>query len=195
MSKCILFACGILTAMAVQAAEEAPVPTDRLGIYFDTAGTQYCKDGVLGEVEAYLILSNPSDTTGVAGWECRVEVATPEGNLFTGFELSGQNINASTEPDFAVGLSPCLANDKTVILATLRMIVLTSDRWDFYVRPTDASSVLGAASYAPCNDPGELVKLNPANGRWDKPTAWLNAACAGEPAQKNPWERLKDQYR
>jgi hypothetical protein len=182
------------SAVAAFATEEAAPPTDCLGIYFDPEGSLYCKEGVLGEIEAYLILTNPSDTTGVMGWECRIEMEVPPGNYFAGFELPTKSINAATPPDFIVGLAECLPYEPTVHLATLKLVVLTSDRWNFYVRPPARSSLAASASYAPCADAGDLKVMYPANSRWDKPVAWLNGPCDRQGPSDKAWQGIKDQY-
>jgi hypothetical protein len=174
--------------------EKAHPYPDCIGIYFDGEATQYCRARASGQMEAYLFLINPTDSTGVIGWECRIDVDVPEGNYFAGFELRGDCINAANAPDFAVGLGTCLPWADIVHLATLKLIVVTSEPWHFYIRPALHASVEGRAAYAPCANPSNLIAMQPVSGDPDEPVAWINAPCEVD-TESHEWDKVKTLYR
>ncbi len=94
------------------------------GIYFDP-GYLYDITGTTQDnemVTAYLVLENPSNTSGVAGWECKLGLVGDA--EFVDFNLQGQFINVETPPDFLVGIggSP-LPYSSHILLTEFRFLV------------------------------------------------------------------------
>ncbi|MGD9549280.1 MAG: choice-of-anchor D domain-containing protein [Candidatus Krumholzibacteriia bacterium] len=96
------------------------------GVFFDPAFTQdHISTSTTGEtVTGYLVLKNAQNTSGVAGWECCLDVVGDA--VFTDWTLEGLTINVQDPPCFLVGVggSP-LPYSPAILLATFELEVPT----------------------------------------------------------------------
>ena len=73
-----LRACVALIALVSCLAAGASIATaqDRIGIYFDTdyQAMNFNTTSIPEPVTAYLVLSDPTTSGGVGGWECRLGI-------------------------------------------------------------------------------------------------------------------------
>ena len=154
-----------------------------LGFWFDEAGTidRVTTTQAYGGVTGYLILVNPSHSTGVDSWECVVEPVTEGPDPIISWTLSGQALNAAQVPAFRVGLGTPLPSDGDVLLATASIYVPEAgQKVAFHVLPQDPPSLQDPPGYgypvhAPLYGAGStLVSLTPASGCIGQASAVIN---------------------
>ena len=169
------------TTVALSSKSEIDInPGENLiGFFFDSNYTAI-ETGVAGPsvtVPVYLAMLNPSETSGVAGWECRVAVAG--GAAFIGWDLAGNAINASNPNDtneftVGIGLEPLPYSPDGVLLATFQLLVTDPDpnNVSLELHPKHNPSIPGLMAWVPWSDVTQLTPLLPATGQ---PTvAWIN---------------------
>ena len=157
-----------LLALATVAFAQDTDP-DGIGVYFDLDGISSC-GATAAPYEtafAYLLITNPSDPTGVSGWEANVTVT---GNaLAPQWILSaGLDVDMSAE-GFQVGIGTdllALPAAPAVLLATWSGLVPTpADVQDFLVTDVPGSvSFDGTPGYASGGDAGLLIPLQVSSG-------------------------------
>lgn len=153
---------------------------DLIGIYFDNAATINCLTGHLNEpVQAYIILTNTTSTSGVGGWECRL--TWDNGMYVTLNSLANGSANVQTFPDFQVGLSQALwsSTGDPLVLATLN--VFATEPGALYITAASNASLPGVATpiYAKAVDPSDLVVTVVNGGGGGLPCASLGAETCG----------------
>ena len=154
-----------------------------LGLYFDQAGTvdRVTTSAPYEFVTGFLILQNPSHTSGVDSWECVVEPVADGPDPLVSWSLSGQAINVATPPAFSVGLGTPLPSIGDVLLATATIVLPEAGREvAFYLLPQDPPSLreppnFGYPVHAPLYGTGSgLVPLALAGGCASRPVAVVN---------------------
>lgn len=155
----------------------APVDHDIIGLYGDPEATitQWTVASGL-EFDLYLVLGNPSDLSGVAGWECALPL--PDDIYLTDTEFYGDSVvNVGTPPNYRVGISPPLPNSENIVLARFTYLTVGDDRRDFLLTPSSPSSFDPPSSgYVPGGG-GDLVRATPSSGAYDLPVFVLNPAA------------------
>ncbi len=181
----VLVACLLATAASAHDA-------DVLGVYFDQAGTT---DRIVttspGEsVPLYLVLHRPSEPSGVAGWEVRIDVAGPQVIPTSSWRLPGNAIDILAPPEFQVGLgSPMPWADTLVLASGVLFVPMPGDEVEIRVGPISEPSLVVdgypvlSPVYVPADDVDRLIPMGPASGRDADLVAVINddgaAATAG----------------
>jgi len=147
---------------------------DLIGIYFDDQYTQDQIDvtATPSIVDAYLVLREPSQLGGIAGWECCVEI---DGNAVSlNWDLAGDTVNVLSPPCFMVGigLEPLLPENDVILLAAFQVLVSDLDLVTLSVTPTSIPSLPGEMAYLPWDYPDEEVPMYPVTGQ--PAVAWIN---------------------
>jgi hypothetical protein len=182
---------GILTTGGLAFAQLDPA-NDGIGVYFDTEASIHRITLLEGEHHAYLAITNPTDPSGISGWECRVDT---DGPLFVlDWGVLGLAINASTPPSFTVGLADPLPFAPRIILMDMVFMLTSLEEASFYIRPIFNASLEGVPAYASGADPAVLSPLSQSTGGPEIPVAVINgdAPVATEDAT---WGGVKNLYR
>jgi hypothetical protein len=191
-------------------AQPCQVPgPDTVAIVFEL-DWQYmpvCREfmGVGPLVEAYLVLINPSEPSGIIGWELGLDIELGTQFLIDISIVGAPIIQPPELPDLQVGLAECLPWDPVIHLATLTFLIVTPDPVMFYIRPIQSPTVPDQIVYAPCDDPSAFAPMQTINDSWAEPVAILNGTdcefapvlCA-DPAIANDlqsWGAVKSLYR
>jgi len=156
---------------------------DILGIYFDPDGTvtSVTTSSPFETVTGYLLIVEPTEPSGVSGWECAVEIVTATGPLAASWTLNGLALNIDTPPSFQVGLADPLPGSQAVLLATCEVVVPDpGDEVEFYVHCHDPPSIPNppggqcVPAYAAGDDPAHLIPLGWPDGCDMLPVAVIN---------------------
>ena len=146
---------------------------DEICIVFDYPDDwcQNCLPDTLGEVDAYVVLVNPSATSGLSGYEftvCREGGAPfeplPPGNFLAGYELPPPATSVQNPPEFIHGFAPPLPWSPCIWLLTIKMLIFSPDCWCFGVRPVDSPSLPGFMAYVDAEDPVNFLPMLPCTG-------------------------------
>ena len=148
----------------------APVGTDQnlVGIFFDPAysiiDTKTFQTNQF--VESYLVMLNPSETSGVGSWELAVDIEG--GAQWLGWNIEGQHINIGRTDEFIVGLlgSP-LPYAPEILLATGYLMVNQPfpNLVDLELKPVWDASIPGQMAWSPWHDTNMLMPLLPLTGQ------------------------------
>jgi hypothetical protein len=156
-------------------------------------------------VPAYLVLINPTQESGIIGWELGLDIDLGP-QILIDLQIIGAPIILPPElPDLQVGFGSCLEWAPVIHLATLTFLVLTPDPVTFHIRPIANPTVPNQVVYVPCDSPGSFIPMQTINAGWDEPVAVLNGSdceyapvlCA-DPAIANEelsWGAVKSLYR
>ncbi len=196
MKKLIALATLAPLLLSLPAPAQVDQDPDGLGMYFDTDATQYCLEYVGGEVSAYVILTNCSEPTSIAGWECHVTYTIPPGNYELGWWLNtigGENVSAA--PDFQVGLPSAMPYSPAILLAVYRMLIYVPDPIVFYVGPCNSPTIPGYPAYAVGGDPGRIKPMYVVSGSYDLPVAQLNGVCSVIATEHTTFGHIKAMFR
>ncbi len=182
-------AAGAASSGLLSSGPVDPVP-DGIGVFFDPDATTNCVSLPPGEHPAYLIVTDPSEGTGISGWECQIEVRSSGSCFVLDWGIQGQVVNVSTPPVFTVGLAETLLFGPAILLLDMTLLLVDEGPVLFFVRPTPSSALPAAPCYAAGGDPSHLVPLTPFSGSADLPVASINQECHEEP----PWRALKTRH-
>ncbi len=140
---------------------------DNVGLFFDdgltsnrTTTTEY-----LEIVDFYLAMLNPSNTSGIAAWECRIGIEGKATIISKDFE--GDVINVGQGNDFIVGIGgPPLPSAPTVLLATFQLLMegYAGDPVELELRPRFQSSLPGMMVWLSSDDATILKPMFPVDG-------------------------------
>jgi hypothetical protein len=193
---------SLLTVLAIlclagSAGARSPVGcgSDCIGICFDEYGDAPCLNTLASPLTVYLLITDPTVTSGVAGWECHVERLEAGGTFELGWTLRGDAINISAAPDFAVGLGTPLLSGPAIVLASLDLLVVSDECTMYTVRAADDPSIPDVPVYAAGHDPGLLVPLNVGAARLAGEPLALNCYPCQVAAEPTAWGWLKAMYR
>jgi len=132
MLKTLVMFAGLLLLGQVSALAD-PGP-DCLGLYADPDGTVSRLEISPGtDFDLYLLLLNSTETTGIHGWECQVEI--PSNVLVNNWVLAGQTTNLGAAPEFVVGLGSPVPPAANILLATLSCQTTDINAAAFYLHP------------------------------------------------------------
>jgi len=128
-----------------------------------------------GVVELQLVVVQPSEPSGISGWECYVQAELPV--TFVSVEYAGKAINVGRKSgEFIVGLADPLPQAEMVRLATLKFFVPSREAASVAFHPASKPSVPGQMIYAAGNDPGVFVRLKwPIDDNESNPVFTFNA--------------------
>lgn len=150
------------------------------GVYFDQgyqldrASTSTLDESLTG----YLVLKNASNTSGVGGWECCLDLAGD--GWFLDWQLEGQHLNFLDPPCFLVGIGGApLPYSPAILLATFTMGVLTPySEVTVLLGPTPEPSLPGSSAWIPWEDPDLLLPMQRSPGGF-LPVAVVNSQVLG----------------
>jgi hypothetical protein len=170
--KKLFITLAILCLAGNASAEHA----DGIGMYFDEEALDNCMFMPGGLVTGHLIITNPSNDTGISGWECYVE-NTP-GLLVLEWTLEGTSpINFSTPPEFTVTLAVPLPPNQAVVVARATIFVADPACYWLQVRQSNDPLIIGSPAYVGGPPENMILPLFPTAG--DNPNAGLNCLdCA-----------------
>jgi len=175
-----MLAVALLASGALAQVDPDP---DGMGVYFDTAGTMFCTSTAapFEQITAYLLITNPSATSGGSGWEAWVTVeggvVAPSWTLAAGLDVD------PSDQGFQVGIGTgglALPYGETVVVATYSAFVQVPDAVvNFYVEGVPGStSFPSSPGYAAGNDAGDLRPLQVSSGTgMGLPVASVNGDC------------------
>jgi hypothetical protein len=140
---------------------------NQVGIYFDTEyRTNQTHTFELNQVvQGYLVMNEPSETSGVSAWELRTDIDGQAAWL--GWQLEGQAINFGSYQEFIVGIGgPPLAHGPQVLLASFSMMVTYPYPEQVHIElfPIGQPSLPDAMVWAPASDPSMLLELVTSTG-------------------------------
>jgi hypothetical protein len=158
---------------------------DTIGLFADTAGAQnWLYQNGAGTFTLYLIIKNPSDSSGISAWECALPV--PEGLFLTYASLYGGGTNFANPPNYMVGLSEPLPGTESIVVAELQYFAPYLDSWSFHLTAAYPSSLdPPAPCYVAFGSPA-ILPLVPSSGSVDEPVFYLNPDSAGVPPDELP---------
>lgn len=172
-----LLAIALIASSAMAQVDPDP---DGMGVYFDMGGTVFetTTAAPFASVTAYLLITNPSDSSGVSGWEALVSVmgspVAPSWTLSAGLDVDGG-------PDsfqVGIGVNPlALPAGPTVLLATWVGFVMSPvDMISFVISPVPGSvSFADSPGYASGDSAGVLIPLQVSSGYpYGAPCAMIN---------------------
>lgn len=179
-----LLAMLAVALLASGAMAQIDPDADGMGIYFDTEGTIFEMNTAapFEQITAYLLITRPSATDGVSGWEAYVTGAA--GLTAGSWTLAGGlDVDASAE-GFQVGIGTgplALPYGDTVVLATLSGFVMTpTTPIALYVDGVPGSTTFpNSPGYAGGTDAGDLRACQVSSGTGaGMPVACINGACS-----------------
>ncbi len=185
--------CGVVPCTGTGYSHPDVTGQDLLGIYFDPLGGSNTRRTTqpYEPVDAYLVLVNPSEESGVSGWECSVEITG--GALGAGWTLPGDAFNVATPPSFQVGLRQPWMWDSSLQLASLRFLQSSPQEATlFYIHPYGIPSLPGTPVYVAGGDASVLLPMRPSSGDESAPVASVNGGDIVEIAAPAPTVECED---
>jgi hypothetical protein len=164
-----------MTSTESQNAVERRSDTDVLALLtaIDATGAPHLKTDP-GVVKLHLVVLNPSEPSGISGWECAVRAEAPIKLVATDFEGKAINVGRETG-EYIVGLAEPLPQADTLLLATLTFYVPSPQKASVFFGHVSRPSVDGEMIYAAGHDPGIFTRLKwPAEDRGDEPAFVFN---------------------
>ncbi len=165
---------------------------DNVGLYFDEGLTQNRTTTTenFEIVNFYLAMLNPSNTTGIAGWECRIGMEGQASIISTSFEGNALNVGSGNEFIVGIGGDP-LPYAPAVLMASFQLVKLgyPDETVELSLRPRFLSSLPGMMVWLSADNVSDLKPMFPAGG--DPVVAIINdsrksvgsgAADSGTPA-------------
>lgn len=153
-----------------------------VGLFFDPS-YQAIETGIASgttTIPVYLALINPSDPSGVGGWECRISATG--GAEFVDWDLAGNAINAanpydSSEFTVGIGLDPLPYAAEGVLLATFSLLVYDPEPGNvtLELHPKRTPSIPGLMAWVPWSNTNQLIPMLPFTGQ--PMVAWINPAA------------------
>ena len=178
--------------MATTALAGLDPDTDSMGIYFDTAGNEVCKDWPpFAPLSCYLLLANPS--APVCGFECLVRfVGAPHFVLATTLPPGSLDTDSSVDGFAVGGTSPFPSTGGPIVLVTWSLMVQSPTPLRFYVSGVNWP---GIDPWPTVGCFGVSRRCGVTSGDVNLPVAALNAGCGIVPATVSTFGAIKGLYR
>ncbi len=166
--------------------------TDSMGIYFDTAGNEVCRDWpMFTPLSCYLLLANPS--APVCGFECRVRlVGGPYFALSTTLPPGALDVDASAEGFVVGGTSPFPPSGGPVVLVTWSLMLQSAVPLRFYVSGVNWP---GIDPWPTVGCSGASRRCGVSSGDVNLPVAAVNAGCGIVSTTISSFGAIKGLYR
>jgi len=148
----------------------------RRGIFWDSAYTHDATTtstvGFPHILTGFVVLKDPSTSSGLTGWEACSEIDGP--GIFLSWTLEGnQANNFGSEPCFKVGIGGVpIPTQDDALLATFQIMVTEYLPVALSLTPGFKASLPGEMSYTPADDPGSPRPMTTIDGQPE--TAWIN---------------------
>lgn len=177
---------------------------DGIGLYFDLDATEFCLEfppapPPAGELEAYLILTLPSNTSGIIGWQCRLDFTVPTGCVVWSYAYPTPAMNMLSPPIFAVSIFDPLPYQSAMHLMTMTLHVSCPGPWAFRVYPADfGTGKLDPPDrplYHPADDPAQEISMFQVSGGEQYPVAVINGICDVIGSGPSTWGGVKRLFR
>jgi hypothetical protein len=139
----------------------------------------------------FLILSHPSGSSGVIGWELELDVTASPSVLVSNLEIRGGSIQVIPEWDGRADLLEMLPPADAIVLASFKILLLASIEHPLFIGPVEQSTLLDDPCYWDISAPETPIALNHFMGTWAAPVAWINWFSPNEPTS---WSRVKALY-
>ena len=180
---------GLVTSVSFAGLDPDP---DSMGIYFDLAGNEVCRDlPMFTPQSCYLLLANPS--APVCGFECRVRfLGAPYLTLATTLPAGALDLDASAEGFAVGGATPFPSGSGPIVLVTWSLMVQSTAPLRFYVSGPDWP---GLDPWPRVGCSGEWRRAGVSSGNVEAPVAALNAGCGIVPATVSTFGAVKGLYR
>jgi len=150
---------------------------NRVGVFFDDGYASNLTHTFQPNqvVQGYLVLVDPSETSGVSAWELAYDHTGDA--YWLGWQLEGLNINVGTYRELIVGIGgDPLPFGPTVLLGTFQMLVSQPypEPVTILLEPTRFPSLPGQMVWAPGSDSSMLMAMVPYTG--DTVVAGINVS-------------------
>ena len=160
--------------------EETTPPENIIGIYLDKEATVNCASLPQGQHSAYLIVSRPSERSGISGWECWVEIQGMDSSVIVSWDIQGKEpINFASPPRFTVGLIAPLPWSEALVLLEIKIHIFNEEPLTFFIRP-NKEVMQGGVRYTAGDNPNQLIELQLSSSAPDQPVALINQDCPEE---------------
>lgn len=172
--------CGLVTCDGLGSL--LPLVSDAVSVTVDEMDAM--NHGVLpvGEpLSGHLLLNHPSDRSGVAWWECRLDWAGPLAVL--DWSVRGGGLNLLDPPSFAVELRRPLPWQQTLVLADFTLFLAGPEPCALFVLPIDATLIPERTVWRPADDSTLLIPMNWLNGGLEEPVMVINPASTVDVAE------------
>ncbi|MFO7653705.1 MAG: hypothetical protein R6X25_07750 [Candidatus Krumholzibacteriia bacterium] len=178
--------------LAVPASAQTDPYTDACGVYFDQGATVNCATAPVGMIDAYVVLTHLT-SVGIRAWEMKLEVLG--GGVLGNMAFSGLAINATTPPEYSVGLGEAIYGNP-IVVATMSVYVSSVEMpVEFMISGIRFSSVdPRAPNYVDSEDIGIIKVLRQSTGGPDVPVATINGDCVVG-AENETWSGVKSLFR
>jgi hypothetical protein len=196
MRKLIAIAGAALLLHASGAAAQIDPNPDGIGIYADLEATQTSVSADPGvPFEVYLVITRPSNSSGIMGWECGIDV--PDNATIWGWNVAGDHwLNGGSPPEFEVGygIDPLPSTD-VVLLMTFIVYLSDENPAEFYIHECRAvPGLYDEPGYIASDDIGTLIPLHPWPRVQGEPAFKINDGTA-TPTLPATWGAVKALYR
>jgi len=177
---------SLVVVLVCLLAGTAGARMDVMDVSYHTDGMTFCgtTSAPFEQITAYLLIANPSRTSGVSGWEAWVTVeggvVAPSWTLTAGLDVD------PSDQGFQVGIGTgglALPYGDTIILATYSAFVQNiGGEVHFYVEGVPGSTSFPTSpGYAAGNDAGDLQPLSISSGSGDLPVFSFNDPECSDP--------------
>ena len=171
---------------------------DTVDVFFDDVGTVNCLPLGAGQPHhAYLILKNPSASSGIAGWQGTLSL---DSTMYMASPVfSGQAINFGDSTNFLVGLGEPLPASSIVILAEFDLVTFSEGTATFGPLGTSGDafpmfvSADGPGMIPMFPEFGGVGGVSVTIGLQDCPSSNLDGSPVA--IARSSWSGLKAQYR
>jgi hypothetical protein len=186
----------VLMIMAIAGAAYGQSDSDAnsIGVYFDEDALVYCATPGITSGTVFLCVTNISESSGISGWECNVEIAPLGAYSIYSWTPRGSYINVATPPDFVVGLGSPLPWAPSIVLLDIYMTILEYTPIYFTVHPASPTSFSPPSpGYLEANT-NNLVPLGYSVGS-ESICAIINGDCGVVGVEDQTWGGVKALYR
>ncbi|MFH1843890.1 MAG: choice-of-anchor D domain-containing protein [bacterium] len=159
---------------------------DVLGIYFNGgASVDSLEVMAFTPFTAYLCVTNLTELSGIAGWECRVDWTESLDALL--WLPRGEGVNMLPPPEFSLVLDTPLPWQSAVVLMEILAVGTDVGICDFFLHPVSVPVFPGIMYYRAGDDPERMIPLHWSSGGEDIPVATVivdePVGVAAEPPQ------------
>ena len=193
MRKLLFLSLLLAPVLGGSALAQIDPDADGIGLYGDTdAQTNTLQASTGSQAQIYLLLTRPSASGGIAGWECGV--VPPDNVTLLGWQVPYTHSNIGSGNDFVVGCAEVLNVAQVVILASTTVLAGDASPGAFYLTPGPRDEGDdGLPNYLDAGNTDELVALHAWPQGMDAPVFVLNGNMGDEEA--TTWGNVKSLYR